>query len=44
MSNDQLLREMASGCVAEGYSEGIIRFPPTYRYDVGLNRFDTSKK
>jgi synaptojanin len=27
-----------------GFEEGPILFPPTYRYDVGTNNYDTSEK
>jgi hypothetical protein len=30
--------------VFEGYEEGPLSFPPTYRYDVGTDNYDTSEK
>ena len=27
-----------------GFEEGPILFPPTYRYDVGTDNYDTSEK
>jgi hypothetical protein len=30
--------------VFQFYSEGLITFPPTYKYDVGTNYYDTSEK
>ena len=30
--------------VFEGYEEGPLLFPPTYRYDVGTDNYDTSEK
>jgi hypothetical protein len=31
-----------AGNVFQFYSEGLITFPPTYKYDVGTNYYDTS--
>ncbi|XP_075685523.1 phosphatidylinositol 4,5-bisphosphate 5-phosphatase A [Rhinoderma darwinii] len=41
---DQL--NMAKFCepVLSGFMEGPLTFPPTYKYDVGTNTFDTSSK
>lgn len=33
-----------SGDAFAGYEEGPLMFPPTYRYDVGTNNYDTSEK
>ena len=41
---DQLLMEMNEGSLFNGFLEGQIYFAPTYRFDVGTNRYDTSKK
>lgn len=30
--------------IFSGFREAPIRFPPTYKYDVGTNVFDTSDK
>ncbi|KAJ5053555.1 Inositol-1,4,5-trisphosphate 5-phosphatase 1 [Penicillium rubens] len=38
--NDQ----MVAGRVFQFYSEGPIEFPPTYKYDVGGDNYDTSEK
>ncbi|KAF7134075.1 hypothetical protein CNMCM5793_005704 [Aspergillus hiratsukae] len=40
--NDQLNLQMMAGNVFQFYSEGLITFPPTYKYDVGTNYYDTS--
>uniref|UniRef100_A0A3B3YFS7 Uncharacterized protein n=1 Tax=Poecilia mexicana TaxID=48701 RepID=A0A3B3YFS7_9TELE len=33
-----------SETVLEGFQEGPLRFPPTYKFDVGTNTYDTSGK
>lgn len=30
-----------SETVLEGFEEGPLRFPPTYKFDVGTNTYDT---
>lgn len=40
ISMDQLKNEMQKRNVVDGYMEGIINFPPTYKYEIGTNRFD----
>ncbi|GFF59665.1 SacI domain and endonuclease/exonuclease/phosphatase family protein [Aspergillus udagawae] len=42
--NDQLNLQMMAGNVFQFYCEGLITFPPTYKYDVGTNYYDTSEK
>ncbi|OQE34520.1 hypothetical protein PENCOP_c017G07090 [Penicillium coprophilum] len=42
--NDQLNLQMVAGRVFQYYSEGPIKFPPTYKYDVGRDNYDTSEK
>ncbi|KAH9446425.1 hypothetical protein MJO28_016575 [Puccinia striiformis f. sp. tritici] len=44
LAADQLLEHMASQAVFHKYTEGTINFPPTYKYDVGTDRYDTSEK
>lgn len=41
---DQLLCEMRYKRVFHHYSEGIIRFRPTYKYDPGTDNWDSSEK
>ncbi len=41
---DQLNQQRRFGRVFRGFQEGNIRFPPTYKYDKGADRFDTSEK
>lgn len=41
---DQLNYLKNEGFIFRGYSEDEIHFPPTYKYDPGTNKFDTSQK
>jgi hypothetical protein len=41
---DQLKNAMDSNDVFVGYEEGPLLFPPTYRYDIGTDNYDTSEK
>ncbi|KAI9226194.1 MAG: inositol polyphosphate phosphatase [Piptocephalis tieghemiana] len=41
---DQLQKSRQSGLVFQGYQELPLTFPPTYRYNVGTNEYDTSEK
>ena len=41
---DQLRQEMRKGNCFEGYTEGPIKFRPTYKYDPGTDNFDSSEK
>jgi len=41
---DQLLIEYAAGNVFQGFTEGELNFPPTYKYDLFSDDFDTSEK
>ncbi len=40
-SNDQLSRAVQSGQVFRDFEEGPLMFPPTYKYDVGTDKYDT---
>jgi len=42
--NDQLNLQMIAGRTFPFYSEGVIRFPPTYKYNIGTDDYDTSEK
>ncbi|KAG7489119.1 phosphatidylinositol 4,5-bisphosphate 5-phosphatase A-like [Solea senegalensis] len=42
--NDQLNMAKDSETVLDGFHEGPLKFPPTYKFDVGTNTYDTSAK
>lgn len=42
--NDQLNLQMVAGYTFQHFSESRISFPPTYKYDVGTDTYDTSEK
>ena len=46
LPHDQLLREIKfnSGCRLRGFSEGLLTFNPTYKYDPRSNKYDSSSK
>ncbi|KAJ2780923.1 Inositol-1,4,5-trisphosphate 5-phosphatase 1 [Coemansia javaensis] len=44
LEHDQLGAQMAQGAVFRGYREARIKFEPTYKYDTGTTRYDTSDK
>ncbi|GLT91186.1 hypothetical protein SLE2022_090860 [Rubroshorea leprosula] len=39
INNDQLSNELRSGHVFSGWKEGVIDFPPTYKYDINSDRY-----
>ncbi|KAM8760281.1 inositol polyphosphate 5-phosphatase K [Acanthopagrus schlegelii] len=41
---DQLNMAKDSETVLEGFQEGPLKFPPTYKFDTGTNTYDTSGK
>ncbi|KAJ3286688.1 hypothetical protein HK104_008910 [Borealophlyctis nickersoniae] len=41
---DQLTIERRAKRVFQGFDEGPIEFPPTYKFDLGTSRYDTSEK
>lgn len=41
-SDLQLNLQMVAGKAFHFYSEGPVFFPPTYKYDIGKNEYDTS--
>ncbi|KAL4993671.1 SacI homology domain-containing protein [Aspergillus recurvatus] len=42
--NDQLNLQMLAGRAFQFYNESLVTFPPTYKYDVGSDTYDTSEK
>jgi len=44
LSFDQLLRERVQGRAFDGFREGPITFPPTFKYDVDSIELDSSSK
>ncbi|KAL1200669.1 Type I inositol polyphosphate 5-phosphatase 2 [Cardamine amara subsp. amara] len=38
-NSDQLIRELKSGHVFDGWREGHIQFPPTYKYEFDSDRY-----
>ncbi|XP_034452780.1 inositol polyphosphate 5-phosphatase K [Hippoglossus hippoglossus] len=44
LEKDQLNMAKDSETVLEGFQEGPLKFPPTYKFDVGTNTYDTSGK
>nr|XP_023657371.1 phosphatidylinositol 4,5-bisphosphate 5-phosphatase A-like [Paramormyrops kingsleyae] len=41
---DQLNKAKACEAVLQGFQEGPLNFPPTYKFDVGTHTYDTSTK
>ncbi|XP_019413066.1 PREDICTED: type IV inositol polyphosphate 5-phosphatase 3-like isoform X2 [Lupinus angustifolius] len=39
VEKDQLIRELKSGGVFGGWSEGILNFPPTYKYEINSDKY-----
>lgn len=44
LANDQLRKQQSQKKVFQGYKEGDIVFPPTYKYDMNSDDYDTSEK
>ncbi|WFD31185.1 phosphoinositide 5-phosphatase [Malassezia sp. CBS 17886] len=44
LAHDQLLRVVQGGQAFTGYMEAPIRFPPTYKYDLHSDAYDSSEK
>ncbi|KAA8578199.1 hypothetical protein FQN60_017673 [Etheostoma spectabile] len=44
LEKDQLNMAKDSETVLEGFQEGPLKFPPTYKFDVGTDTYDTSGK
>lgn len=41
---DQLRKMMDARLIFSGYEEGPLLFKPTYKYDLGSTRYDSSEK
>uniref|UniRef100_A0A7C9ADM5 Inositol polyphosphate-related phosphatase domain-containing protein n=1 Tax=Opuntia streptacantha TaxID=393608 RepID=A0A7C9ADM5_OPUST len=39
IEKDQLVREMKRGHVFDGWSEGVLNFPPTYKYEMNSDSY-----
>ncbi|KAM6588524.1 hypothetical protein CsatA_011129 [Cannabis sativa] len=39
LKTDQLTKELRRGHVFEGWKEGAIEFPPTYKYEINTDRY-----
>lgn len=44
LENDQLKKQQEAGQVFNNFLEGEINFPPTYKYDLFSDDYDTSEK
>lgn len=44
LRHDQLLRTISEGAAFSDFSEGEIKFPPTFKFDKGTPDYDTSHK
>ncbi|XDV20145.1 hypothetical protein PO909_025521 [Leuciscus waleckii] len=44
IQHDQLLKEMKEGSIFKGFQEASIHFPPTYKYDIGCDVYDSTTK
>ncbi|KAF5467695.1 hypothetical protein F2P56_011926 [Juglans regia] len=39
VEKDQLVRELKKGRTFDGWSEGTLRFPPTYKYEINSEKY-----
>lgn len=44
LQHDQLTREMKKGSVFKGFQEPDIHFPPSYKFDIGKDSYDSTSK
>ncbi|KAI7812424.1 phosphatidylinositol polyphosphate 5-phosphatase type IV [Triplophysa rosa] len=44
LQHDQLSKEMKEGSIFKGFQEAQIHFPPTYKFDIGCDVYDTTTK
>lgn len=39
VEKDQLVRQLRKGCAFDGWSEGPLNFPPTYKYEINSEKY-----
>ncbi|CAL5332921.1 unnamed protein product [Camellia sinensis] len=39
VESDQLIRELRKGCAFDGWCEGTLNFPPTYKYELNSEKY-----
>ncbi|XP_067327916.1 phosphatidylinositol polyphosphate 5-phosphatase type IV [Anolis sagrei] len=44
LEHDQLRKEMDKGSIFKGFQEAPIRFRPSYKFDVGMDSYDSTSK
>ncbi|CAH8513640.1 unnamed protein product [Schistosoma margrebowiei] len=44
LSVDELLNAQSQGIIFQNFDEGRIRFPPTYKFDLNSDAYDSSEK
>lgn len=44
LEHDQLSKEIKDGSIFKGFQEAPIHFLPTYKFDIGCDKYDTSSK
>ncbi|KAL7836636.1 hypothetical protein AOLI_G00279200 [Acnodon oligacanthus] len=44
LQHDQLCKEMQDGSIFKGFQEAPIHFPPTYKFDIGCDIYDSTSK
>lgn len=44
LEHDQLRQQQMAGAVFADFQEGLVTFPPTYKYDLFSDDYDTSEK
>uniref|UniRef100_A0AAR2K8P3 Phosphatidylinositol polyphosphate 5-phosphatase type IV n=1 Tax=Pygocentrus nattereri TaxID=42514 RepID=A0AAR2K8P3_PYGNA len=44
LQHDQLCKEMKDGSIFKGFQEAPIHFPPTYKFDIGCDIYDSTSK
>ncbi|KAJ1516358.1 hypothetical protein HMI55_002453 [Coelomomyces lativittatus] len=44
LEKEQLTNTLKKGVAFHGYCEALVHFRPTYKYDIGTCKFDTSEK